>query len=69
VEAHHNRSGPAQTAGEAVDRFRVHGAAVLRVGVANESGSDGVAVFGFFEDGFDSAGWSGDKEVFDFAGH
>ena len=69
VESQHYSSGGAQPACDAVDRFGVHGPAMLRVRMAHQGRFPRLAVFRFFQQSFQASGGTVQKQGFDLARH
>src|ERR1035438_9649657 len=69
VKAQDDDARAAQSAGQTVDHFVVHGAAVERMGMADHGGHPRRDILGLFEQGFDPAGGTGESERLDAARH
>ena len=69
VESQHHGAGAPQPARDAVDHFVVHGPAVLRMRMANQNGVVRVAIFGLFEQRFQSSGRPVDEQALDPSRH
>ena len=69
VEAQDDDAGASQSAGQAIDHFIVHGAAIQRVGMTDHGAEARVAALGLFEQRLEASGGTGQSERLDAARH